>query len=328
MSYRRKKIIDTIADNLAFLSKSTALNNKIGLFDNNRVAQEFFATLFELVFGYDNLKELDKLHGVGNHPAIDLGDNNAKIAFQITTASNSGKIKDTINKFIEHKLYKTYTRLVIFIIGEKQKTYQVTFDTKSKFIFNKEKDIWDDNYLIKEIDKIKDNSLLENIQIFLEENLSEFKFPESLTDADIKKCIQILKRDFGSSKTMENNLKRSNENFMEEKNRINNISWQFFKEKIRSHLGYNKMILDFLQNEINKKSRNDYLEVSQAIQLFYQNSASKYSSFEDVFKNVFGKINGYNDEMSGLDIKIKILLHNMYFNCDIGNNPKDNVKTN
>jgi len=62
MSYKKEPIIKKISDNLAFSSKSTALKNVIGLFDSNRIAQDFFAELFSLVFGYENLKELEKAY--------------------------------------------------------------------------------------------------------------------------------------------------------------------------------------------------------------------------------------------------------------------------
>lgn len=108
MSYKKELLIKNVTDNLAFSSKSTALNNVIGLFDSNRVAQDFFSELFGLIFGYTNLRELDKLNGVVNHPAIDLGDSVARVAFQITTNSESSKIKSTIEKFIKYKLYEEY----------------------------------------------------------------------------------------------------------------------------------------------------------------------------------------------------------------------------
>lgn len=84
---------------------------------------------------------------------------------------------------------------------------------------------------------------------------------------------------------------------------------------------YNSLIVDFLNDEINKEARNDYLEVAKAIQDFYKNTIPKFSSFEDVFREIFQKINCYEDNIAGIDIKLKILLHTMYFNCDIGTNP-------
>jgi hypothetical protein len=320
MSYKKDPLIKRICDNLAFLSKGTAIKNAIGLFDSNRNAQDFFAKLFSLIFKYDNLKELDKLNDIVNYPAIDLGDEKARISFQITNQKDSQKIKDTINKFIDHKLYEKYDRLVVFIIGEKA-NYTTTFDTKNLFSFDKEKDIWDDNFLFKEINKL-DIYKLEEISNFLEENLLEYKFPENLYPEDIKNCIKILKRDFGGTNlSTVLNIQRGGSDFIENiKNPVNNLSWEFFKEKIEVHIKYNYDIVNFLNDEINIDSRKEYLEVSQKIQEFYNDPANNYSSFEKVFRDIFKKLNTYDDDIPGIDIKLKILLHNMYFNCDIGNN--------
>lgn len=322
MPYKKESVIKAITDNLAFSSKSTTLNNVIGLFDSNRIAQDFFTSLFSLIFGYSNLKDLDKLNGVVNYPAIDLGDESARIAFQITSDSDSSKIKDTIKKFISHKLYEKYDRLIIFIIGQKQ-SYTTIFDTEGKFEFNKHKDIWDDNYLVKEIDKL-DLKRLEKIKNFLDENLLEIKFPERLFENDIKQCINILKRDFGSSQKVADIVSRNDEEFIKNKNELNNISWDFFKSKIRGHLKYNKTIEDFLRNPINQESQKDYFGITIAIQDFYIGQKNNFSTFEEIFRVVFNKINTYDDEISGVDAKIKIILHNMYFNCDIGSNPLSN----
>lgn len=322
MSYKKEPLIKAIADNLAFSSKSTSLKNVIGLFDTNRIAQDFFASLFDLIFEYNQLKELDKLNDIVNYPAIDLGDENARVAFQITTDSGSPKIKDTIAKFINHKLYTKYDRLIVFIIGEKQ-SYTTTFDTQEKFQFSKQDDIWDDNYLIKEIDKLDVNKL-EEIKKFLDENLMEFKLPERLFENDIKRSIEILKRDLGTSKKINGIVSRNGEKFIEKKNELNKVSWDFFKDKIRGHLQYNEIIEEFLRNPINQESQNDYFGITNAIQDFYLEKKIKFSTFEEVFREVFNKINTYDDDMSGINTKIKIILHNMYFNCDIGSNPFTN----
>jgi len=59
-------------------------------------------------------------------------------------------------------------------------------------------------------------------------------------------------------------------------------------------------------------------------QQFYKNPANNYSSFENVFIDVFNKVNLlYSDDITN-KTKILILLHNMYFNCDIGDNSINN----
>ena len=323
MSFKRSEIIQKITSNLAFLSRSTSLENVVGLFDSNRASQTFFKGLFNRIFKFD-LKELDIEHGITNYPGIDLGDAVKKIAIQITTDSSSTKIKGTINTFQTNEKCTGFERLVIFIIGDK-KNYTTTFPTNGKFEFLPERDIWDENFLIKEINKIQDTAILEDLSLYLQNELLEFKFPEILTEDDIKGCIEILKRDFGSSDSIRTSIEpRKGDDFILRKNALNNVSWDFFKGKIRGHLKYNKEINDFLSDPINKASQESYFGVTQAIQNYYQEQMQPYS-FEGIFGEVFSKISTYDDEVPGLNVKLKILLHNMYFNCDVGNNPNENA---
>ena len=322
MGYKRNKLLRSITGNLIFQSGSTSMENVIGLFDSNRAAQDFYKGLLSLGFDYKNLQDLDKLNNITNHPAIDLGDTDAKIAFQITSVSDREKIKSTIEKFIQHKLYEKYDRLIMLIIGNKQASCTTNFDTQDKFSFNKQTDIWDDNYLIKEIDKL-DTQTLEKIEQYLQEELEEYKFPERLFDEDIKQCIEILTRDFGNSEVIDSLIGKRGDNFIERKNEINNISLQFFKDKMRGHITqYNKAINEFLSLPINKAIEKDYFSVAKAINNYYTDNKNKFISFEEMFKEIFTFLNTYDDEISGLNTKLKILLHNMYFNCDIGEQPK------
>lgn len=314
---KRDIILKQISDNLAFSSKGIALENILGLFDSNRIAQVFFMQLFSIVFEeYKDLKDLDVLNDITNYKAVDLGDEKMKIAFQITSEASSKKIKDTIKKFLEENLDIKYKKLVIVIIGIKLK-YSTKFDTKNRF----ELEVWDDEYIIKKINTISDIKKLEKIQNFLKDNLDEFKFPENLFDKDIEKCINILKRDFGSVNSIKNNITKRDENFIENKNIANNISKDFFRKQIRGHLRHNSQIIDFLSRDENFEMKKKYFDITEAMQRFYTINKKDFCSFEDVFYAIYNKVNTYKDNIPGVDIKLKILLHNMYFNCDIGDNP-------
>jgi hypothetical protein len=323
MVYKRQQVIAYIIDNLAFSSTSISQENVIGLFDSNRVAQGFFCSLFDKIFGYKNLKELDKLNGIVNYPAIDIADKEARIAFQITTDSSSAKIKDTIVKFNNNRLYEDYDRLVVLIIGNKI-NYTTTFDTESKFTFDKANDIWDDSDLARAINNIDDMDSLNDIQEFLKNELLEYKFPERLFPQDIKKCIEKLLE--GISDLLDEVLDQPNlppnreEGFIVRKNALNNLSWDTFKNNILGHLQYNKAIDEFLKDPINDVVLQDYFKVTQTIQKFYSQNRNEFVSIEDVFRAIFNRLtNDYDDGMNNQ--KIKIILHNMYFNCDIGDNP-------
>lgn len=324
MTYRRQQLLATITDNLAFSSKSVALENMIGLFDSNRVAQDFFCGLFRLVFGYDQLRELDKLNGIVNYPAIDLGDKKARVAIQITVDSSSTKIHDTVSKFNSHKLYDQYDRLIIFIIGQKIDHKKINVDTHGHFCFDQNSDVWDDNYLIKQIDGIESISDLELIESFLVKNLMEYKFPDRLYPQDIKTSIEILAEGMGellSDTVSESVLKPIDrgDDFIEKKNIANEITWEIFKERMEGHLKYGPRIHDFLTDPINAELQNEYFRITQSIQQFYLDNKDKYK-LEEVFREIFSRLpNKYDNNM---DVnKVKILLHNMYFNCDIGRKP-------
>jgi hypothetical protein len=320
MPFKRTEIIEKITTNLAFLSKATSLENVVGLLNSNRTAQTFFQGLFNQVMDL-NLVDLDIENNTTNYPGIDLGDHDKHLAIQITTDSSSTKIKDTINTFQNNPKCAEFSRLIIFIIGNKE-GYTTNFITNGRFNFNPDTDIWDDSVLATEINKIQDINKLQILLAFLEEWLSPIMFPEILIDEDIKNCISILKRDFGSTQQINMIIEsRKDNDFIVKKNSTNNISWDFFKNVISRHLKYNDQIIKFLSDPINKLSQNEYFEVTQAIQDYYHAQNQPYS-FENIFKAVFSKINTYSDSMPGIDIKLKIMLHNMYFNCDIGDNPK------
>ena len=87
--------------------------------DINRAAQTILIPLFEEIYDYKNLKNLDYVEDNSNYPSIDLGDEVEKIAFQITSTTNVTKIKDTLKKFIKYDLHQKYNRLVIYNTSDK-----------------------------------------------------------------------------------------------------------------------------------------------------------------------------------------------------------------
>ena len=125
----------------------------MGKRDINCVSENVLIQLFSEIYGHTDLKNLNISEG-SNFPAIDLGDKKTKTAYQITSTPSSQKVKRTLEKFVNHKLYKEYNRLVIYILTEKKSRYQSRkFDEiiNGKFTFDKKNDILDYSDLLKEI---------------------------------------------------------------------------------------------------------------------------------------------------------------------------------
>ena len=151
--------------------------------DINHVSEDVLLPLFREIYGYTGLENLNKSEGP-NFPAIDLGDKETGIAYQITSKADSQKIKGTLKKFVNHKLYEQYNRLAIYCLTEKQKTYQGRgFDEiiQGKFSFDKENDILDYQDLINEISgfSLEKSRKVEDI---LEQHFGELGMDESERD--------------------------------------------------------------------------------------------------------------------------------------------------
>ena len=113
--------------------------------DINRVSEDVLIPLFSEVYGHTDLKNLNVSEGP-NFPAIDLGDKKTRTAYQITSRFRTDKIKKTLTKFVENKLYKKFDSLVIYILTEKPETYHgrgLDDIIQGKFSFDKDTDILD-----------------------------------------------------------------------------------------------------------------------------------------------------------------------------------------
>ena len=143
--------------------------------DINHVSENVLIPLLSEIYGHTDLRNLNVSEDP-NFPAIDLGDEKTKTAYQITSTSSSEKIKDTLKKFVKYKLYEEYDRLVIYILTEKQETYQGRgFEEiiQGKFSFDKENDIRDYQDLLKEISGFSSVDKSRRIENILEEHFGE-----------------------------------------------------------------------------------------------------------------------------------------------------------
>lgn len=164
---QRQKYLKDIADLLATLSMRIEYENKIRFTDLNISAENFYKELLNLIFGY-NLKDINI--ETSSSPAIDLGDQKASIAIQVTSDSASSKIKTTIKKFIERNLYAKYKTLKFYIITHRQRKYKTKFNTKGHFGFNAQDDVLDTKDLMEVINTL-DIIKIKEISGFLEKEI-------------------------------------------------------------------------------------------------------------------------------------------------------------
>lgn len=148
--------------------------NATGRTDINTVSETVLIPLFAEVYGYKKLQNLNTTERA-NYPSIDLGDEVARVAFQITSTPDIGKVKDTLQKFVKRELYKKYDRLIIYVLTERQKSYSETACKsiiQDRFDFNPDKDILDFRNILKDIEDFQIDQT-RRIQNILESNFGE-----------------------------------------------------------------------------------------------------------------------------------------------------------
>ena len=94
-----QKSQNRIRDLMSRFVTEIKISNKTGMIDINLVAENVLIPLFSEVYGHSDLKNLNISEGP-NFPAIDLGDEETKTAYQITAASDSQKIKNTLKNLL------------------------------------------------------------------------------------------------------------------------------------------------------------------------------------------------------------------------------------
>jgi len=324
--YTRTSHLSAAGRSLVILADYLRLSSSQGLTDANRISEDFFCGLLNMLFGY-NLKNLNAQNK--NQPAVDLGDAVKKISFQITIDSSSGKINETLKKFDAHNLKKDYDRVVVLIIGNKQRRYSATFVSKT-ISFSPEKDIWDLEDLMGTIRNC-DSTKLAAVADYLEKEL-DAKIegssidPTRISDEDIRKVLQAVSdfvKNDSANLSGESKITKRKKDFIEEKNTLNNISTTLFNREIKRSLIYSKTIENFLKNPINRAYKEMYFVATNTIQEIYKNRLADKTAngIEDIFEMIF---DGMKIDYKKRDLemtKLLIVLHNMYFNCDIGLNP-------
>jgi len=143
--------------------------------DINKVAETILIPLLAEVYGYTNLKNLNYTED-SNYPGIDLGDETARVAFQVTSTSDSDKVKHTLIQFVENKFYEKYDKLIIYILKKKQKSYSGSGYEKiiqGNFTFDKDKDIWDYRDILKEVANFQSVDKARQVERILEDNFAE-----------------------------------------------------------------------------------------------------------------------------------------------------------
>lgn len=119
----RGAFIGPIIDDLDTISSRVRARSKLGLTDLNRILEDFFKELLNLIYKA-NLVNLNETRR--NAPGLDLGDTTSTIkrAFQVTSQGTSQKINKTLQAITDADA-ALYDEIYVLVIGECQAKYRL-----------------------------------------------------------------------------------------------------------------------------------------------------------------------------------------------------------
>ena len=97
----------------------------MGHFDINKICEDVFCGIFKEMYGFENLRNLNEDEGQ-NYPGIDLADDEASVAIQVTSDRTLEKVKVSLKTIIQHGLHERYDRIIFYILTRKQGSYSAT----------------------------------------------------------------------------------------------------------------------------------------------------------------------------------------------------------
>jgi len=129
--------------------------------DINKICEDVVCGLFREIYGFEALRNLNSEERE-NYPGVDLADDEARVAIQVTSDKSLGKVKETLGKIIKHGLAEKYDRIIIYNLTRKQGSYSksaISAVCGDKISFDASSDILDYTDICKEAGKLTPTKL-------------------------------------------------------------------------------------------------------------------------------------------------------------------------
>lgn len=166
---------------------------------------------------------------------------------------------------------------------------------------------------------------LERIQLWLKEysnivkilNLNRLLLPLDFNEKDLKKIILSFSK-ISLKKSNLSEIPQSRN--IEKKNDINKLSKDYFNNVIKKNLTYFRQVKEFLENPINENYLNKYQNTIDDINVEIIIYRDDYDKFEELINYLYKRILSNAPDLDNKRSLIRLFLHYMYYNCDIGKN--------
>ena len=165
---------------------------------------------------------------------------------------------------------------------------------------------------------------LEQIELWIKEypniaktlNLNKLLLPLNFDENDLKEIVNS----FSKIDKKKQNLLKIPKRDIEKKNELNNLSKEYFNNVIKRNLIYLEQIREFLIDPINIEFLDKYENTIDDINEEIIVHRDEFDKFDIIFNYLYKFIVENNPELTSKRSLVRLFLHYMYYNCDIGIN--------
>ena len=122
---KHSELLNQFREELARLSQEVEASVAMGHFDLNKICEDVLCGIFKELYGFENLRNLNK-DDRQNYPGIDLADDEAGVAIQVTSDKTLEKVKDSLTTITKYRLHEKYSRIIFYVLTRKQGSYSAT----------------------------------------------------------------------------------------------------------------------------------------------------------------------------------------------------------
>ncbi|GGY11279.1 hypothetical protein GCM10007160_42870 [Litchfieldella qijiaojingensis] len=169
-----------------------------GRLDVNLISEDAWIPILKEVYQCPNLTNLNRKHK--NFPGIDLGDEQDRVAFQVTSSTDIEKVKSTLEQFKKRNYKNAFDELYIFTLRAKQKSYsQDAIDkvVEGDFLFDAKEHIIDPGDILAAITGLRlpaQERMLQEFRAILgdvEASVKELNSPENAPYILVSNLIKV-----------------------------------------------------------------------------------------------------------------------------------------
>ncbi|HGY55949.1 MAG TPA: hypothetical protein ENK44_09620 [Caldithrix abyssi] len=165
----------------------------------------------------------------------------------------------------------------------------------------------------------------ERIDLWLEEypeiakilNLNRLLLPLEFNEEDLKEIVLS----FSKLDVKKGDLPNiPEERDIEKKNDLNKLSKNYFDNVIKKNMPYFEQISNFLSEPNNKELLNKYENTIGDLNEEITIHRDEYNKFEIILNHLYKMVLNKFPELNSSRALVRVFLHYMYYNCDIGKN--------